>query len=442
MFKSLPQDGPLIRGSTRKKSLSLSNFEFKFDLVFQNQEAQENLLTYLKLSLSEELLWFIQGVKEFKILTDKKKLHEKAQYLLDTFVKEQSPHEINIDQNIRESILTCIHEMNNKNEKIPWNTFDTAFLMVYRELGSEVFPRYICTKQFQEFVANKGEKFLKMIALDLNTIGDRSAYLFKPNDFLSTHVIDRDICFILRLNEDSDDWTALQLRGRNDYNAYVSKTDYSIGGLSGLKLGKVIGNIPKSAEQVLANDLDRGIKRFLPDGTDAVCKQEYVRAGDGNGHAYSSVLSRYQADVGHIGIRNIRRDFMFVSTVVYDTKRRSFVHVGKTSRAFNESNGKKNVKGDAIFGYTYVQVSNKMCCYVHTFYLDLKLHGKSGDFEEMVKSRADAYHSELLRSCSTEESSCLGPLNDTLEDFKKNYLAEPNAQKTWNIVSPAQDVLV
>lgn len=74
--------------------------------------------------------------------------------------------------------------------------------MVVREPKED---RYLHSELFIELVKKQGENFMKTIADDIASIA-RNVLVFCPGDSKSTMITDKDIAFILKLNEDRSDW--------------------------------------------------------------------------------------------------------------------------------------------------------------------------------------------------------------------------------------------
>jgi hypothetical protein len=94
-----------------------------------------------------------------------------------------------------------------KDEKVSSEVLLPVHKIIYRELKEDVFARYIRSQQFQTLCNKKGKEFMHQIAID-DTIN--GSMMYQPADFRSNTIVDRDIQFILKMSEDSNDWTCIK----------------------------------------------------------------------------------------------------------------------------------------------------------------------------------------------------------------------------------------
>ncbi len=90
----------------------------------------------------------------------------------------------------------------------------------YHELTfrEDAFPRYVRSEAFQKFSVEQGDTFVQSILADLSATG-KHQLVFRQSDFEQTSVTDKDIAFVLRMNEDSTDWEPLR---RTKYDVSVN----------------------------------------------------------------------------------------------------------------------------------------------------------------------------------------------------------------------------
>src|SRR3989338_2276071 len=97
-------------------------------------------------------------------------------------------------------------------------------------------------------MASQGDDILPLIAINLGISSPRNAVRFQPKDLTSGTISDKDVKFVLRLNSDTSDWQRIY-EGKDGSSTFISRTNYSIGGMRELKLGKITGYLPCSAEE-------------------------------------------------------------------------------------------------------------------------------------------------------------------------------------------------
>src|SRR3989338_1178139 len=225
---------------------------------------------------------------------------------------------------------------------------------------THIFRRYIRSDHFSNFLESN-EQVLKLISIDLSTTSPRNAVRFQPRDLIGFTISDKDIQFVLRLNSDTSDWQQVY-QGPDNWSGFVSRTNYSIGGLNSLKLAKIVGFLPCSAEEAIAMDqLDE--TRHMFDGNQR--EQHYIctiKAGDNNDNPYSYTLYNYALEIGTLFRR---RNFALVNTIVYDTERMCYANIGKSASCFTEltqqhHKKKHYVQSEMIFGFSYYRISESL----------------------------------------------------------------------------------
>jgi hypothetical protein len=226
----------------------LHNYEMKFDLLLDVPDAVEHFTQYLKRSFNEEALIFCIAVRSIRTLPDAQKFNT-INDIYDEHIKEGSPQEINIDASVRREIHQRLNILQvllgeimeqaeverqtvqpNNGEEITgeatapptkpepsYNIFEDVHQIIIRELKEDAFPRYVRSEDFFDLVKKKGSKMVKLIGANITEEG-RNALVYRPRDFKSDVITDKDIIFILKLNEDSP--------GNITYNLYSFLIDW------------------------------------------------------------------------------------------------------------------------------------------------------------------------------------------------------------------------
>jgi hypothetical protein len=378
---------------------------------------------------NEESLLYLNAIDEYVRINDPQEQYQKAQKIVDTFVRISSRHELNVDNYSRDAVIQRI----TPNTKLTRQVFDPITKIIMRELKEDAFPRYIRTTNFKCFVILKGEDFIRSIALDLRVAGIRNAVLFQPKDFSSDCITDRDIQFIMKLNQDTSDWEAII--EKIDRQAYMSKTNYSIGGMKGLRLGKIVGTLPYHIDQVMQVEFDSQFRQEFDPHVREMLGTKVVKAGDGNNNPYTVTIFRYTMSLGPTFQRRV---FDMINVYGYDTERQCFFAIGKTSDIIADtlppSEKKKFVHAQMIYGYNYYKISDNKTRYVHVYYNDVKLPLINDIiFAEAVKQRSKYHHEGYLKllkkGIKAPEDT---PQQAVWNDFKERYLVNGKV-KTWDI---------
>jgi hypothetical protein len=336
-----------------------SRYEVQMSRVFVVPDLREHFSKYLRRSLNEDSFLFMLAIREFKtsiVTIDKVRV---ALHILDEFITKESLHEVNIDYKTK---LTVIHAFEYTQQRqnfdvliVPLNVFDAMYSIVYRELREDAFPRYIRSHDFRSFISDRGEQFLRNISVE--TTPTKPTTTVRPEDFIDHTITDRDISFILRMNEDSNDWISLRATKHNELEreqySYISRNRWACGEhLSGLHLSKFTGLLPCSAEEALYALCDwdmRSIHDKLTIGADTL---DYKKI---DADIPYPVAMYYIECKLLFFLRN--RATVGMVTTVYDTERQCYSMVGKSSRNFKQYDIKQRsrrstVMIDGITGFT------------------------------------------------------------------------------------------
>ncbi len=278
---------------------------------------------------------------------------------------------------------------------------------------------------------------LKSIAIDLRTSSPRNAVRFQPNDFNSGSITDRDIQFILRLNQDTSDWK--RIYHKDDVTVHISRTNYTIGGMKGLRLAKQTGFLPCSVEEAVEMRCIDSMRNVI----DLNCREmDFIRkiqAGDNNDYPYSFALYNYGCDIGPLFHR---RNFTLIGTTVYDTERQCYVDVAKTAHCYSDlaapfRRKKHPIIAEMITGFTYYRIGDNKCRYVHVAYSDFQIPKIDGIFERKIIERGKAYQIGLMKLLNKvrEEKIVVNakehPRFGILEEYKDKFMKD-GGKKTWD----------
>lgn len=149
--KSLPKKYPLHIFSEDAKrwrdSQSLDLRKTPFEKYMENPEILKKYQAMLKKEACEESLMFFLKVKEFKanFNTCNNNL-QAAKDVYDSFLKQNSPYEININQNLKDDVLKKIQK-----KEIFSDTFFYCYTHVISTMTSDSFMRFKMSKDAKDF---------------------------------------------------------------------------------------------------------------------------------------------------------------------------------------------------------------------------------------------------------------------------------------------------
>jgi hypothetical protein len=183
----------------------LTKYIIFFDSVFLKEDINEAFSAHLKSEYNLEPLQFIMDVEEL----DSQDL-SKVKKILETYIYDGSPKEINLSGKIKQRILNSTKMFQDSNEtevKLEMESkkiFEEAKNSVYAVMGADSFPRFIRTeiarKVYCKYLGNK-EIMSPLLAV---------SYHYKDDNFYECetlkHLVMNDIQFLKSMLVDSFDW--------------------------------------------------------------------------------------------------------------------------------------------------------------------------------------------------------------------------------------------
>jgi hypothetical protein len=288
---------------------------------------------------------------------------------------------------------------------------------------------------FTKLAYKMGEDFVREIAVD-STHQKLGILSFQPSDFRTDTITDKDLCFILKMNEDSRDWTLLSDRGV--CQCYISKSSFAIGNLAkGLKLAKLTGVLPYSAEQVVSAMTNYEYMKAAEPMSTEFLQFGYIEAGKNNTYPYSCAIVRNIFSMG-TSLMSMRY-FLSLCTQVYDTERKAYIIAWKSTDVIDAKVPSNYIKCSFITGYTFYKISETKTRYMQSFYIDMQLPFESQILlNSLLKKRLKLNHKGLTEACELNKKTNFEKKEDwgafkTFEEYRDKYLSAPDSVKTWNI---------
>ncbi len=208
-------------------------------------EQSKNLFAqYLHVELNSEPLEFLQKVQDYrKQITDIfsaqqqdkpqqeviQQLREKCQKMgseiVDTFIKDQSPKEVNLSHGVKQKFFNIWNQIQKQiveqdstslvPSELPdvqinpihglqrayFHAFDNVYSVTYCLLKLDVFPRFIRSKIFTKFIKKNSS-----IVKSLQKQTDDKQILYTMEDYYAPTITEKDVRFIQYLNKDSNNW--------------------------------------------------------------------------------------------------------------------------------------------------------------------------------------------------------------------------------------------
>ncbi|KAL0490141.1 regulator of G-protein signaling [Acrasis kona] len=409
--------------------IQYQDYEVLFENIFEERGIQENYRRYLDKSYQLEPLLFLLEVRLFR----KNPTLQHAKEIINKFIRNNAEYELNLSNNDR---LPIIEFGDNATTTPPENLFQPIHNIVFAELRSDSFHRYLNSEIFKEYINKKGEQYLNSIS---KKIFNCKKPKILPGDFSVPYITDQDVENWIRMNDCVSDWLSVRPTAKDqkerDYYPYVSKNSYLLTELNGKSssqlITKLTGRLNYSAEHVTMCLFDERNKHYWMDYASI-----YEHKGINTEHEYMHVnvysdilLSKFLS----------ARDNLNMSSLLYDTERRCYMWVTKSDLINDKKQYRKSksisdgIQLNCMFIY---ETGENTCRYCYLLFGEFGL--KSMDFVHrlIAKKLSKKMHNQFIQMCSITPSRD-GDMLNTLYDFRKKHLSEPNSIKTW-----ADDLLV
>jgi hypothetical protein len=420
----------------------LDGYTVHFPQLFINEEFKADFLKFLKINLNDEGMLFCLAAKQFLSLPTEKLQVAKLLEIVDQFIKISAKRELNIPCDVRTEVLKKIEESKQREKPTtmvaPKTILDKMYKLVYKELKEDAFPRYIRSPRFFNLIDEKGTGFLHQIATNTSLL-EPGVIKLQPTDFKSDRLIDRDIEFALKMYEDSPDWMALNKSSNKlGPRSFISNRNYCIGQMDNeLKLCKITGTVPFNIEHTVKTFFTSAAQKYHDKN---VIQMEVLKSGLNDWyHTIPSLLMRATLDVGPL---LHPRELVYLATLVYDSERECYIHVGKSTEAFDILPQANVVRSHCFIGFIFDPVNDNLTRYTQVFYTDFKFKMASDmSFKGFVKGRAKQLHEGISEACklSAEEKleiqkdDDVKAIYEVANDFKERYLND-SAIKTWTVL--------
>ena len=431
--------------ASNKRKFDASGYMVVFEELMQQKEARQNFSSYLRDAHNEEPILFLNALASYReeyeqVSLQLDKIHEekfnsalfelvdRVTEMINIYIVRGAKKELNLpvaqtmaaisvlDQvsNMLESIRSTMKSVDDSLSEVGKHSSQEVFKMIEPnslfskientttiDLKMDQFPRYARSHMLEKFLIEKGEDFTRSIAI--NTNGYTVDIRFKPNDFKSQVLTDRDFYFALALSEDTPDWKLFYSKDKPcKINSYISKTPYVIGTgsndeMKGMKLMKVELVLPYALDDVFHTYIDKE-SRFVLDknlmNDVTLCK--YISPDKETAEKCwsnkDSVLRGGWDDKEDIDFRKPpfavqgvtmgldllipffkNRDFPHCVTSVYDPELDCIIVTGQTTTFEEQPLHKDRVAAHILFNYLFYRLGDNSTRVIHSIYSSLNV---------------------------------------------------------------------
>jgi hypothetical protein len=130
---------------------SIKETQYSFTKIYDNQQTLKLLKNFMDKSSVSEIYEFLNQTDDFILLKSSLNRKLKAQKIVEHFIEINSPQEINISTATRQLILERFKESFLNNNFTP-HFFSEVQDTLYTDLRFDIFPRFIKSDSFQNFM--------------------------------------------------------------------------------------------------------------------------------------------------------------------------------------------------------------------------------------------------------------------------------------------------
>ncbi|KAL0491747.1 endonuclease LCL3 [Acrasis kona] len=366
-----------------------------------------------------ESVLFLIAVRDYRDDATKQSLKS----IMDDFILYSCKHQINIGKRDRAAIIKAYEASDYGQVQY---LLDKAYEQLYAKLKSQSFRRYVERGTYKQFVKDEDTSLFQDLGVKIDQTPEWKLCL---SSFSTASITNHDILYLIRLNEDLVKWVPL------NNNSSISDKKYELDGFCNKQfMYKYSGELYFSAREALYALLDvRNLKDWVP----LVTACEYVGYDGTRDYAVSKIYCDLR-----ISCFMKKRFCYVISTVVYDTIRRCYIIIIKTTTGVNSRNRRNRgasrvVSVVCFFIYEIGEFKSRYSCltcanmdllpFVPSLF-EKRYNKKFGlnlfkKWDALCKRRGEEHG-----HCKPNDS-----LNilETLDDFVSKYLSADNREKTW-----------
>jgi hypothetical protein len=418
----------------------LSDYDVLFDALFTVAEATKLFASYLAQSLNDDGFNFVLQVRELKLnttMSDAEKV-KLVLNILDTYIVEGAPKEVNIDAVTKEPAIKLVEETQQREKTellVPLTLFDRVASVITRELKEDAFCRFTRSQCLEDYIKKcKDDTFL--LSIGKQKEGKRDPLKLEVEDFYNHSITDGDIKKMFAFAEDNSEWIPVRRTKRNEkergFYSYIrpiknkdNETIFS---------GKATGTLPYSAEHAL-DALMHFDRRKEWEHTQV--RFEQIDYTPDNDHMYSQHTCIYEINMPFPLKRRITP---VAGSLLYDYVRQCYFWIGKTLQPFKHDSMEQSLKSGVVvldlwIFIQFYKVSENSCRYVYIGIGDFHMQVNSlFIFKEYCKKHFKEMHSkwiEIIESIKDtypkQRAQNNAQLYNTLDDFRTKF---PDG-KTW-----------
>jgi len=349
------------------------NFNLDFMKMIQDSHSSSFFIQFLRDTHNVENANFILDVGAFKL----NPCRLNADVIISKYILEDSEYELNINSYIRDNVIRSY---------VTNDMFDEVLKLILIGLNEQVFPLYLKSNSFLEFLSHSTLSTL----YEIGTIRQDCIlyHLDRLYNLVDPYVTIQDISFIekqmIECNEDQ--W---ELLGKSkNHTCWYSKNIYDICNSTGLNFFKYYVDLDYDIHGCLRIFKELHLRQELDKNLVSITDIDYLIPT--NQEQLYTAITREEYKLV-LPFKN--REFIVSTSGIY--KNDMFIIVMKTSN-YDVPTTKKVIRCPSIGGWIFKKNGNRtQYCQFH--YIDFKGNVSKNIMKTLLKSRASQFHSKFKR---------------------------------------------
>jgi hypothetical protein len=372
----------------------LNDLDISLETVYDDPKGRIMFKKYLKQSKNTESLLFLEAVEDYGRLRSSQNRYKQVKKIVDTYVKVNSKHELNLAASVRGSLLK--KSQNVSSGTCPADLFEDCVNHVLIQMKEDLWPRFIKTTQFQRYMEGRVKEMREAdgIGMEMMTLCgfDVTTPFFTSRDF------NRIKEWVLGDFMEGAKWNLATKK--KEYSVYLSEKGITADALSDRKIKswKIAGtvNIPLD---ILTRILISTPLRIQNDGNlRKVTPLDFI-FNSGSDYACAVTYEKYYMG-GFIADREYVLSQSFC-TEIYDTQKNLRRHI-LARKTVNHENAPEQKKGgpircDAIGSFFLEEIDANTTRYYEVGWIDLKGSLPLWLWNRLISSRGGAYHKGIKK---------------------------------------------
>lgn len=365
-----------MRYNDKKRRITMadvSNFTINIESIIDSKDAMHHFVKFLYDTKNSENANFLKDIGEFGDICHDKSRKDKADYIIATYIKENSPQELNINSDIRSSIINY--------DNCRKNMFDQLKNHILSSMNDHIFPLFLRSKLFTSFIESSTLYTLYQIGSVNNST--LLYYIDKLDNLRDEYVTWNDVQFIESQTLDSmDGWKIIKNGGH--YKCLYSKNSYNIGDSSGLNFFKYYIDIDCDVETCLSIFKESKYRLMLDGNIVSIDNIAYLTPKTNN-QLYTAIsreeykiiypYENREFIVSTSGIRKDNKIIIIMKTSCYDTPSKN-----------------KTIRCPSVGGWIFEDVGNGKTRYCQFHCVDFRMSIPNGIIKMLLKKRARQFY--------------------------------------------------